>query len=170
MRPSFRTLKDRAAFCLRHGFESKAWTGGSDPRPLSEITGFEREYVSALFAEQVTEWVECWGDLPKMDTVRLFWDRARHDAHATCRDSQENPTKSRIIGHYFLYEVEHKDVLLPWQKAGLQYTRSGYGSRIPSSKMIRLPGDKRWRRVYVCLWSNNGTAYVEIRGKWVTID
>ena len=45
-----------------------------------------------------------------------------------------------------------------WQKQGLQYTRSGYGNRIPTSWMVHVGG--RWRRVYCCIWSNIGTCFI----------
>lgn len=64
---------------------------------------------------------------------------------------------------YFLSDLERKEVLLPHHIAGLQYTRSGYGGKIPTTHMVRLPNDKRWRRVYMMIWSNAGTSYV-IRG------
>lgn len=48
-----------------------------------------------------------------------------------------------------------------WQAQGLQYTASGYGRRIPTQWVVQLPGSARWRRVYVCCYSNAGTAYVE---------
>ena len=46
-----------------------------------------------------------------------------------------------------------------WHTAGKQFTASGYGKRIPTPFMVRL--DKRWRRVYVAIFSNSGTCYVE---------
>ena len=74
-----------------------------------------------------------------------------------------------IIAHHHLIDLEHKTELLPWQKAGLQYTASGYGKRIPTSYMVKLPGEPRWRRVYCCIFSNSGTCYVA-RGKdWIVI-
>ena len=42
---------------------------------------------------------------------------------------------------------------------GLQETASGYGRRLTTPRMVYLEG--RWRRVYVCCYSNSGTAYVE---------
>jgi hypothetical protein len=75
-----------------------------------------------------------------------------------------------IAANYNLEDLEHKDSLLWWQKQGLSYTASGYGRKIPTSKMVRLPGDKRWRRVYCCIYSNIGTCYV-VRGKdWIVIN
>lgn len=55
--------------------------------------------------------------------------------------------------------------LLWWQKKGLSFTSSGYGSRIPTSWMVHVKG--RWRRVYCCIWSNSGTCYI---GKTILSD
>lgn len=74
-----------------------------------------------------------------------------------------------IIASYDLSELEHKQVLLPHQRLGLQYTRSGYGSRIPTTHMVKLPQGKRWRRVYCCVWSNAGTCYVSVGKDWIVI-
>lgn len=54
--------------------------------------------------------------------------------------------------------VPTRRVLLPWQKAGLSYTRTGYGPRIPTVNQVWYGG--RWRRVYVCIWSNSGTCFI----------
>ena len=54
--------------------------------------------------------------------------------------------------------VEHKEVPLPWQLAGLTYTSTGYGKRIPARLMVKFNG--RWRRVYCCIYSNSGTCYI----------
>ena len=75
-----------------------------------------------------------------------------------------------IVAHFNLADLEHKDAPMPWHTAGLTYTRSGYGSKIPTPHMVKLPGGKRWRRVYVSIWSNSGTAYVETQsGDWNVI-
>ena len=47
-------------------------------------------------------------------------------------------------------------------------TASGYGGKIPTSHMIRYAG--RWRRVYVMIYSNSGTAYVIVNGENYIID
>jgi len=39
-------------------------------------------------------------------------------------------------------------------------TQSGYGKKLPTDAMIRYR--KRWRRVYVCIYSNSGTCYTII--------
>lgn len=46
-----------------------------------------------------------------------------------------------------------------WHTSGKQYTASGYGKKIPTVWMVQL--DKRWRRVYCCVFANSGTCYVE---------
>lgn len=75
-----------------------------------------------------------------------------------------------ITATYRLQDLEHKEAPLAHHKAGLSYTRSGYGSRIPTPYLVRLPGNKRWRRVYCCIWSNLGTCYVEdVNGNWSVI-
>jgi len=69
-----------------------------------------------------------------------------------------------------LSDLESKDKLLWWQEKGLQFTATGYGRKIPTSKMVRLPGSKRWRRVYCCIYSNIGTCYVTMpNGDWIII-
>lgn len=62
-----------------------------------------------------------------------------------------------------MIEVETQVRPLPWQKLGLTYTKTGYGRRIPTQHMARLPGTTRWRRVFVCVFGNAGTAYIEDR-------
>ena len=45
----------------------------------------------------------------------------------------------------------------------------GYGSKIPTHKWLKVRN--RWRRVYVTLWSNAGTAWIVIDGeKWIVRD
>lgn len=56
---------------------------------------------------------------------------------------------------------------LPWQKMGLSYTATGYGSKIPTRYMVQTI-DQKWRRVYCAIFSNNGTCYV-MHGKEKTI-
>ena len=44
----------------------------------------------------------------------------------------------------------------------------GYGRQIPTRhKLLYL---NRWRRVFVCLMSNAGTAYVLVKGEWHVLD
>lgn len=50
------------------------------------------------------------------------------------------------------------DKPLPHHEAGLSYTASGYGTRIPTTKVVKV--GSRWHRVYVRQFSNAGTAYI----------
>lgn len=47
---------------------------------------------------------------------------------------------------------------LAWHKAGLTYTASGYGAAIPTVWMVTV-GSRKYR-VYMCQYSNSGTAYI----------
>ncbi len=57
--------------------------------------------------------------------------------------------------------VPMKDSPLWHHERGLSFTATGYGARIPSRRMVFFNG--KWRRVYVRIFSNAGTAYI---GKW----
>jgi hypothetical protein len=52
---------------------------------------------------------------------------------------------------------------LPHHVAGLAYTRSGYGAKIPTPYMVSLGG--RFRRVYSTVYSNMGTCWILVNGK-----
>lgn len=54
---------------------------------------------------------------------------------------------------------------LAWQKAGLTYTASGYGAAIPTVWMVTV-GSRKYR-VYVCQYSNAGTAYIRRGGRTI---
>jgi hypothetical protein len=45
-----------------------------------------------------------------------------------------------------------------WHEAGLSYTASGYGGKIPTSWMLKH--NNRLKRVYCMIYSNAGTCYV----------
>lgn len=52
-----------------------------------------------------------------------------------------------------------------WQHiAGVPFTASGYGLKIPSPFQVYWRG--KWRRVYVCQISNAGSAYIGKPGAW----
>jgi hypothetical protein len=59
----------------------------------------------------------------------------------------------------FTVKVEVKEKSLLWQEKGLSYTSTGYGSKIPTRYMVKF--NNKWRRVYVRIWSNSGTSYIE---------
>ena len=58
--------------------------------------------------------------------------------------------------------------MLEWQRRGLQYTATGYGTKIPTSKVIKW-SDGRERRVYCDIYSNRGSCYCMIHGCKVSI-
>jgi len=71
-----------------------------------------------------------------------------------------------IIERLPLENLENKTTKPPKWAA----SKTGYGRKIPTRFMVRLPGGKRWRRVYCCQYSNSGTCYVETRsGNWIVI-
>ena len=76
-----------------------------------------------------------------------------------------------ISATYHIDDLENKIEPMPHHKAGLQWTATGYGRKIPTTRMVKLPGGKKWRRVYCCIYSNSGTCYVADRktGNWTVI-
>ena len=70
-----------------------------------------------------------------------------------------------IVGYIGPDTHETKDAPLWWHLKGRQFTRSGYGSRIPTTKMVKFNG--KWRRIYVCIWSNSGTTFIEKGKDWI---
>jgi len=65
--------------------------------------------------------------------------------------------------------VPLKESPLAWQLAGYSYTATGYGRKIPTRYMVQWEG--RWRRVYCCVLSNNGTLYLAKGSEWLcTVD
>lgn len=59
--------------------------------------------------------------------------------------------------------------MLEWQRRGLQYTATGYGTKIPTSKVIKW-SDGRERRIYCDIYSNIGSCYCMINGCKVSIE
>ena len=74
-----------------------------------------------------------------------------------------------IIKTYYIEDLESKVKPLWWQEQGLSYTATGYGRKIPTDKMVKLPDSNRWRRVYCCIMSNIGTCYVTAGKDWIVI-
>lgn len=61
----------------------------------------------------------------------------------------------------FIKSVERQP--LDWQKAGLQFTASGYGSKIPTELVLKC-ADGRQRRVYATCYSNCPSLWVNVGG------
>lgn len=49
-------------------------------------------------------------------------------------------------------------------------TVSGYGSRLATSRLVKLSDSPKWYRVYVICYSNSGSAYIRRNGKRVFIN
>lgn len=60
----------------------------------------------------------------------------------------------------------HSPKITPIPRKG--QTRSGYGRRLPTRYLVRLPGERRWRRVLAICYSNAATLYVDTPAGWVT--
>lgn len=68
--------------------QTVAWMGGSRPNQLSTVSPAEAAKCRELFQEQATIYIQAWGNLPP-EIARLFWKRARYDAHASARAAGE---------------------------------------------------------------------------------
>lgn len=77
----------------------------------------------------------------------LNFERAKQGARAGELVRLEIPAPSVMVR-----EMAH-------HKAGLSWTASGYGAKIPTRYMVRTI-DNVWRRVYCAIYSNSGTLYV----------
>ena len=74
-----------------------------------------------------------------------------------------------IVAYHNIEDLEQKESPLWHQVEGLSQTASGYGRRLATTRMVRLPGNARWRRVYCCIYSNVGTYYVTKGKDWLVI-
>jgi hypothetical protein len=73
-----------------------------------------------------------------------------------------------IVGRSDISTLEKRDTGAPHPTAGRD--SEGYGRKIPTRWMVKLPEVNRWRRVYVCCISNAGTAYVTVGKGWHVIE
>lgn len=60
------------------------------------------------------------------------------------------------------------DAPMWYHKRGLQQTASGYGRKLNSGKKYRFNG--RLYRVYICQYSNSGTAYIIVNKEWIVLN
>ncbi len=63
----------------------RSWTGGDRPATYQSIGSGERLTVRAFFREQMGDWLAYHGGPVSREIRKLFWARARYDAHATHR-------------------------------------------------------------------------------------
>jgi hypothetical protein len=75
--------------------------------------------------------------------------------------------ETRIVGYIDSHKAEFKDAPLWWHEEGRQYSASGYGRKIPTARKVKHGG--KWRRVYVCQYSNAGTAYIVQGRDWIVV-
>ena len=77
-----------------------------------------------------------------------------------------------ILGHIDLDLFKqlglYRESFLWWQKAGLMYTSTGYGRKIPTQHMVKWCG--KWRRVYCSIHSNCGTCYIFQGKDWIVVN
>lgn len=64
---------------------------------------------------------------------------------------------------YLQEPYEIFDRILPWQAAGLTWTATGYGKKIPSHRCVKFNG--RVYRVYITQISNAGSAWIMVKGE-----
>lgn len=69
---------------------------------------------------------------------------------------------------YLIYPGRVFESPLEWQKRGMQYTATGYGKKIQTSRKIRMFG--REYRIYCAIFSNAGTCWINVDGKKVIIE
>ncbi len=81
---------ERGYYAMTTNLEHVTWMGGSSPLPVIEISVEEYAYAMELYFEQREEYRAYWKDHGRQheqDYAEMFWNRARHDAHATYREA-----------------------------------------------------------------------------------
>ena len=77
--------------------------------------------------------------------MKAYWKTCAIRSDGTCDSflTQSVPVKYAPMAHHL---------------AGLNWTASGYGARIPMPYMVQVFG--KWRRVYCRIYSNIGTLFI----------
>lgn len=70
-------------------------------------------------------------------------------------------------GPFQTVAVDIKEKPLRHHLAGLSYTATGYGSKLPTRYMVNF--ENRWYRVYSICYSNVSTEYVLIDGEKIIV-
>lgn len=105
---------------------------------------------------------------------KIEWHDA-HDAHDGDRFIRNNLMSGSVElpalpdGVIWPSPLAISERLLEWQRRGLQFTATGYGTKIPTSKVIRW-SDGKVRRVYCDIYSNSGSCYCMIHGCKVSVE
>jgi len=80
---------------LPYSIPRHAWTGGDAPAPGC-MSPAERSLTRERFRLDMLDWSECWGRPVPLDTARVLWNRARHDAYASLREyMRKRPATAR---------------------------------------------------------------------------
>ena len=100
----------------------------------------------------------------------MFFGR-RMDLTQTCAwRKMKNYTKSEVVKDTL--NVLRKDLieeLLPWQLTNYTETQSGdWSFRLASRHKIMFEG--KARRIYITIYSNNGTAWFKYKGKKIVVN
>lgn len=77
-------------------------------------------------------------------------------------------TEMRGDLEYLIYPAHKFDQPMPHHKAGLSYTATGYGKKIPTRHVIYLFGHRY--RIYCAVFSNIGTCYINLGGRKVIVE
>lgn len=77
---------------------------------------------------------------------------------------------SNIFAYVGISECQHKYI----KPNTVNVNTLGYGRKIATQHMVKLPprfvGFRNvWRRVYVCCFSNAGTAYIDTDCGWIVV-
>jgi hypothetical protein len=68
-------------------YDRRAWMGGDTaPSGFRRANKDYRQLVRFFLRDQLADFREYWKEAPSLDTVRIFWARAKGDAWATFRE------------------------------------------------------------------------------------
>ena len=67
-----------------------------------------------------------------------------------------------------LESLQTRERLTWWQARGLSFTASGYGSKIPTTREVKIGA--RSHRIYCAIWSNVGSCFIVSHGRRIYVD
>lgn len=118
---------------------------------------------------EVKDWLKAhpWlGDCLDMQNEDEFsWENDANDVGGAVADFVFTVTLTRRSSNgldYLIYPATPVVDMLPWQKAGRTLRATGYGSKIPTTKVLYLFG--RRYRIYCDVYSNAASTYIIYQG------
>lgn len=102
-------------------------------------------------SRRLVSWRDTWHHPTDRATYPAVMERAPHAGYV----------EAAHVGAVALAPMRHHD-------AGLSWTATGYGRKIPTRFMLAHAdgrGGYRWHRVYVAQYGNSGSAYIIVRGR-----